>query len=169
ISGTADFYKWTRNTLIPELIVGKWYNGDQPFGLRGFLNDRVNRIMGYGILRQVRIKERSCNVDKRVKSLTEVCRSHSNIIFEDKKSYEPGWKVEAQNDTNDEYRYRTSKELNGLPFWAIRDVYGGGGYVFPLRGTPEKLKEEIFASKKVIGLMNGLELCLLNFLCIMHR
>ncbi|GBM05889.1 hypothetical protein AVEN_172355-1, partial [Araneus ventricosus] len=57
ITSTADFYKWTRNTLIPELIVGKWYNGDQPFGLRGFLNDRVNRIMGYGILRQVRIKE----------------------------------------------------------------------------------------------------------------
>ncbi|GIY29651.1 polycystic kidney disease protein 1-like 2 [Caerostris darwini] len=148
ISGTADFYKWTRNILVPELIVGKWYNGDQPFGLRGFLNDRVNRIMGYGILRQVRIKERSCNVDKRVKSLTEVCRGHSNILFEDKKSYEPGWKVEAQNDTNDEYRYRTSKELNGLPFWAIRDVYGGGGYVFPLRGTHEKLKEEIFHLEK---------------------
>ncbi|GBM99940.1 Polycystin-2 [Araneus ventricosus] len=90
----------------------------------------------------------SCNVDKRVKSLTEVCRSHSNLIFEDKKSYEPGWKALAQNDTNDEYRYRTSKELNGLPFWAIRDVYGGGGYVFPLRGTPEKLKEEIFRLEK---------------------
>uniref|UniRef100_A0A2L2YFJ8 Polycystic kidney disease protein 1-like 2 n=1 Tax=Parasteatoda tepidariorum TaxID=114398 RepID=A0A2L2YFJ8_PARTP len=148
ITSTADFYKWTREVLVPELIVGKWYNGDQPFGLRGFLNDRVNRIMGYGVLRQVRIKERSCNVDKRVKSITEVCRSQSSIIHEDKKSYEPGWKVEAMNDTNDEYRYRRAKELNGLPFWAIRDVYGGGGYVFPLRGTPEKLKEEIFRLEK---------------------
>lgn len=52
------------------------------------------------------------------------------------------------NDTNDEYRYRSSKELNGLPFWAIRDVYGGGGYVFPLRGTHEKLKEEMFRLEK---------------------
>ncbi|XP_054719265.1 polycystic kidney disease 2-like 2 protein [Uloborus diversus] len=148
ITSTADFYKWTREVLIPELIVGKWYNGDQPFGLRGFLSDRVNRIMGYGMLRQVRIKERSCNVDRRVKTLTEVCRSHSNIIYEDKQSYEPGWKVLARNDTNDEYRYRTSKELNGLPFWAIRDVYSGGGYVFPLRGTHEKLKEEMFHLEK---------------------
>lgn len=83
-----------------------------------------------------------------MRSVVEACRSHTNIIYEEKKSFEPGWKVIAQNDTNDEYRYRTSKELDGLPFFATRDMYSGGGYLFPLRGTPEKLQQEMFRLEK---------------------
>lgn len=47
-------WTWLRTSLVPGLRVPKWYNGDPPIGLRGFLADRSNRLMGYGTLRQVR-------------------------------------------------------------------------------------------------------------------
>lgn len=53
VKSTEDFYDWISKTFIPELMVGPWYNNYQPYGLRGFMNDRVNRLMGYGVLRQV--------------------------------------------------------------------------------------------------------------------
>ena len=53
VKSTEDLYDWISKTFIPELMVGPWYNSYQPYGLRGFMNDRVNRLMGYGVLRQV--------------------------------------------------------------------------------------------------------------------
>ena len=40
-------------TLIPNVRVQNWYNNKPPYGLRGYLDDRVNRIIGYAIIRQV--------------------------------------------------------------------------------------------------------------------
>ncbi|UYV63032.1 hypothetical protein LAZ67_2002892 [Cordylochernes scorpioides] len=138
IGSTAQFWNWTRQVLIPEILVGKWYNGDQPFGLRGFLDDRVNRMMGYGVLRQIRVKAR------KYLFLEYRKMGYANLLGEDRDSYTPGWQpLNSSLDVRDEYHYRTSKELNGLPFWAQLDVYGGGGYVFPIRGTHESLEQEM--------------------------
>lgn len=56
IKNAEQFWKWSREVLVPNLKAGPWYNGGQPFGLRGFLEDRVNRIMGFASLRQVRAR-----------------------------------------------------------------------------------------------------------------
>ncbi|XP_023225224.1 uncharacterized protein LOC111626157 [Centruroides sculpturatus] len=149
IGSTASFWKWAREGLIPELLVGKWYNGDQPFGLRGFIDDRVNRLMGYGVLRQVRIKPNSCKVEEIMKNVSKTCRGYSRMVDEDKRSYQKGWKKLSEDDgVVDEYHYRSSSELDGLPFFGKLDVYGGGGYVVPLRGSREQLKEELYRLEK---------------------
>jgi len=54
-----DYFNWMNNTAIPSLRADNWYNGKQPVGLRGFLDDRVSRIIGYATLRQLRIKKGS--------------------------------------------------------------------------------------------------------------
>lgn len=41
-----QWWLWVNNTLIPNVRVQNWYNGDPPYGLRGYLDDRVNRIIG---------------------------------------------------------------------------------------------------------------------------
>ena len=51
----SDFWSWVDNTMITSLRAGPWYNGDQPYGQRGYLHDRVSRLMGYAVMRQVRI------------------------------------------------------------------------------------------------------------------
>ena len=40
--------------------VQPWYNGREPYGLKGYLNDRVNRLIGYAIVRQVREEMGTC-------------------------------------------------------------------------------------------------------------
>ena len=39
---------------MPNVRVQNWYNGDPPYGLRGYLDDRSNRLIGWSVLRQVR-------------------------------------------------------------------------------------------------------------------
>lgn len=249
VKSSQDLWNWIQKTLVPELLVGPWYNTKQPYGLRGFLNDRVNRMMGYGVLRQVRIRERNnCKVvsgiKKSLSSDREVrCRKFSSMIYEDRKSYSKGWnhpnmihqlneqqklpsssggvatflsagtgasstssfslndsyttdnnrekkynslentalkmmrekeeempegddesivddpeteesqepieesiitRIEGEEDlfilnpsksSKNEWSYRKPSELDGLPFWGLLDMYSGGGYLVPLKGS----------------------------------
>ena len=41
-----QWWMWVNHTLIPNVRVQNWYNGAPPYGLRGYLDDRVNRIIG---------------------------------------------------------------------------------------------------------------------------
>jgi hypothetical protein len=38
-----DWWTWFDKTLLPNVRVQNWYNNDPPYGLRGYLDDRVNR------------------------------------------------------------------------------------------------------------------------------
>ena len=60
IGDVNDWYFWLENTLIPNVRVQRWYNGNPPYGLRGYLDDRVNRLIGYAIVRQVREELGTC-------------------------------------------------------------------------------------------------------------
>ena len=55
MSSIDHFWLWIHNTAKPALRAQDWYNGDLPIGQRGFLWDRTSRIMGYAVLRQLRI------------------------------------------------------------------------------------------------------------------
>lgn len=93
-------------------------------------------MMGYGVLRQVRVKPNTCQVEDRLTRLTTQCRSFSNVINEDRKSYKVGWSYESEmsyineslpmsrsgrlnpsKSKKDEWNYRKPSELDGLPFW----------------------------------------------------
>lgn len=153
-----DMWRWTNTTLIPSLLIGDWYNGYKPLGLRGFMNDHVNRMMGYGVLRQVRIKPNTCEIEHHFEGLIKRCRAFSNIINEDRMSYLVGWRGESEQSyvneslplskkgflnpsasKKDEWNYRSPKELDGLPFIGKLDMYSGGGYVLPLKGSRQDL------------------------------
>ena len=56
MSSIANFWFWVHTTAKPALRAQTWYNGDLPIGQRGFLGDRTSRIMGYAVLRQLRIE-----------------------------------------------------------------------------------------------------------------
>ena len=73
IRTSNDWWDWAHNTFISELRAQAWYNGQPPFGLRGYIGDKTNRIIGYPLLRQVRVIPNSCRVDYRVHSITQEC------------------------------------------------------------------------------------------------
>ncbi|VDN16768.1 unnamed protein product [Dibothriocephalus latus] len=57
INSISHFWQWVREYLVPGLRAQRWYNGEPPIGLRGFLADRVSRIMGFATMRQLRTRE----------------------------------------------------------------------------------------------------------------
>ncbi|RWS14806.1 polycystic kidney disease protein 1-like protein 2-like protein [Dinothrombium tinctorium] len=169
IKTSKDLWHWINATLIHELRIGRWYNGYQAYGLRGFLNDKVNRMMGYAVLRQVRVKEETCTINNLMGQVLSPeitkCRSYSNVIYEDRKSYGKSWTklsltssegvitklpgdesitlVNPSRSKKSEWEYRRSSELDGLPFWGKLDVYSGGGYVMPLKGSQKELNKRL--------------------------
>lgn len=56
IDKIEDFWNWTINQLSYELRAETWYNGKQPYGLAGYINDFNSRMIGYATLRQKRIQ-----------------------------------------------------------------------------------------------------------------
>ena len=237
VKTTDDLWTWMKTTLIPELYVGRWYNNHQPYGLRGFLNDRTNRMMGFPVLRQVRIREQSnCIISPGVQNFLypdrQYCRKFSGLIHEDRKNYGKAWteiettavhdstskktsspyflsmdrasldresmvnasssllflhdknssflaanlpspasmddeiKYEDEESIDDvsivtripgedfvilnpskssktEWMYRKSSELDGLPFWGVLDMYSGGGYLVPLKGSRKSITDHL--------------------------
>lgn len=63
------------------------------------------------------------------------CVGEYSILNEDTSYYLPGWK-EPGNLTSDAcpipWRYQTSWELDGIPFWGHKAVYNGGGFTADL-------------------------------------
>ena len=49
-------WNWIQSGLVKSLRADRWYNNEPPVGQRGFIRDRVSRIMGYANVRQVRVK-----------------------------------------------------------------------------------------------------------------
>ncbi|TPP62406.1 hypothetical protein FGIG_02447, partial [Fasciola gigantica] len=139
-----DFNNWVRQTLIPGLRAKRWYNRDPPLYQRGFLKDRSDRIIGYGLMRQVRTKPNSCNVYDKMKPMVKNCYSTYDLLQQDKQSYGNGWIPfngnSKQNNSSPEFTYTSQSDLHGIPYMGDVTWYSGGGYVFLLRGTEDEMQ-----------------------------
>ncbi len=56
IESPNDFWTWLIAKLSVGLRANEWYNNGQPFGLAGFINDFSSRMVGFAMLRQLRVK-----------------------------------------------------------------------------------------------------------------
>ncbi|XP_047471507.1 polycystic kidney disease protein 1-like 2 [Penaeus chinensis] len=142
------------NGLFPKLRADVLYNGKPPYGLRGFLNDHSNRIMGYATIRQVRVREFTCRVPSVMLNVTRNCSGYSLNQLEDTAHYCRGWTaltpetVKSLSCQVPEFRYTTQADLKNNPVWGYRDTYGGGGYVIHLTGKTEDLLQNLKSLQK---------------------
>eukprot|EP00094_Tigriopus_californicus_P011733 TCALIF_11336-PA protein Name:"Similar to lov-1 Location of vulva defective 1 (Caenorhabditis elegans)" AED:0.02 eAED:0.02 QI:96/0.94/0.83/1/0.71/0.80/36/119/3138 len=149
IVSSNDWWDWAHSTIVEELRAQPYYNGQTPFGLRGFIGDKVHRIMGYGILRQVRVVPNSCRVDKRIFNITQECAQASAFIDEDHKDYCNAWAestaltMNLPSCQNEAFKYVDAETLDSLPYNAGMDLYGGGGYVHRLNKGNDRIKEDL--------------------------
>lgn len=120
-----------------------YYNDDPATPLqRGFISDRVNRLMGFAVLRQVRVKPSkmvaipaitfqllhkiiidSCTIYDRMASMSKQCHAFSSIVNEDRSNYGPGWDKTKVDEDRPEYQYKSPMDLNTLPTTGTLDVY----------------------------------------------
>ena len=59
---------------------GPLYNGQPPYGYRGYVGDLTQRMMGFATLRQVRIKRNTCRVAPEVQNLTRECAQNTGLV-----------------------------------------------------------------------------------------
>nr|XP_040566802.1 polycystic kidney disease 2-like 2 protein [Lepeophtheirus salmonis] len=169
VTNTVEWWKWAHSTILPKLRASNFYNGKPPFGLRGFLDDQVNRIMGYATLRQIRVKPNSCRVSPIVSNLTRNCAPAANIFFEDSRHYCDNW-AERTDLTFDlpscqrpEFRYENASSLQSLSYNAIMDTYSGGGYVVHLKGSSAKISHTLLLLQDLNWINNHTRAVFLEF------
>jgi len=148
VRNETRFWNWTRSVMIPELKIGEDYAGKKPRGKeKNFIQDRVHLLLGNGIMRQVRIREKNtCRVPKVMKNVTRDCHKFANIIYEENRDFGLGWDptLATKRPFNlKEYRYRSASSLDSYPFWGDISWYGGGGYVLDLKGSRARLISEM--------------------------
>eukprot|EP00095_Tigriopus_kingsejongensis_P009158 maker-scaffold798_size95657-snap-gene-0.28 protein:Tk09158 transcript:maker-scaffold798_size95657-snap-gene-0.28-mRNA-1 annotation:"polycystic kidney disease protein 1-like 2-like" len=150
IRDVNEWYYWLEHTLLPNVRVQRWYNGRPPYGLRGYLDDRVNRIIGYAIVRQVREELGTCRTAKVVRDTVEHCTGNGGLSTEDGRDWCLGW-IPSTNDNctkSKEFEYTNSSELQSVSHASAIRTYGGGGYILRLTGFIEELNDKIATLKR---------------------
>ncbi|CAL8108414.1 unnamed protein product [Calicophoron daubneyi] len=142
-----QFYVWVEKNLIPGLRASRWYNNDPQIYQRGYLADRTDRIIGYCLMRQLRVRSDSCIVVNKMRPLFKDCYASYDISTQDEEPYGVGW-TDFQgdlysNNSSPEYWYHTSSQLNGMVYLGDVSWYAGGGYVHALRGSKEEMLTKI--------------------------
>lgn len=136
------------NTLAVGLRANTWYNGRQPYGLAGYTNDFVSRMVGYGLMRQIRVSNGSCSVASQMSPHIHFCESDYNLFVEEKNKYGFGWSTfnssytppHGMQQIYNAFQFQDSSSLNGFPYTGEYTTYPGDGYVYELRGSLKFIK-----------------------------
>ena len=136
---TDHLWRYVHNEVMDEIRTQRWYNGMPPYGLRGFLNDKSNRIIGYPILRQIRSARFVCEVTPPMNLFIRECNGEQNILYEDDVNYCAGWVSQNASLSSlcdyPEFKYESGTDLQTFEFQGRVSTYGAGGYVTRLAGT----------------------------------
>lgn len=93
VRDSNQWWVWLHTTLLPNVRVQNWYNEDPPYGLRGYMDDRVNRIIGYAMVRQVREQAGTCRSPLLMRDYVGACTGDMQLPFdEDYRTFCMGWK-----------------------------------------------------------------------------
>ena len=116
VKDANEWWYWLEATLKSNVRVQQWYNGKQAYGLKGYMNDRVNRLIGYAIVRQVRERLGTCKPDDIMTDVIKGCTGDGGLDVEDDKDYCLNWILKSNRegfvcDEQEEYQYTTAGEL----------------------------------------------------------
>ena len=147
MNSTDNLWNFIQSRLMEEVRAQRWYNDQPPYGLRGFLNDKANRIIGYPILRQVRNKRFVCEVTTPMDGIIKECSGSNYIENEDTIDYCATWHS-LKNSTDDscrfpEFKYETGTKLQTFTQVGRLSYYGPGGYVIRLQGTRSQILKRL--------------------------
>ncbi|XP_071105701.1 polycystin-1-like [Haliotis cracherodii] len=149
IHNAEEYWKWARSGMVNAVRASSYYNKDPPLMLRGFIGDKVSRMMGFATMRQLRVEPGLCETIDVMQTVITECNEAYSLFSESKGSFAPDWKPLGVNETaRMEYSYRTASDLNGYPYLGLLEVYGGGGYVVELRGSKTTLENKMLELEK---------------------
>jgi hypothetical protein len=96
-------------------------------------------------MRQLRIKSCLCSLG----AMNLTCDYDYTLLNEEKNSFEPGWlnttTVMNNSTIQQAFQYKTSNQLGTYSYAGDHGTYGGGGYVYELRGSLSDIRSNISA------------------------
>ncbi|XP_063710414.1 uncharacterized protein LOC134838971 isoform X2 [Symsagittifera roscoffensis] len=136
------YWDYLIDHFAPKMYSNEWYNGDRPLGLYQYFADKINLVIGYSVVRQIRIRKHLCMPYKIGRhNISRECNPPFAAEFEDRGRYGPGWvRFDANNPYHilrEEYRYIDAEEIDGHPFWGQSATYPGGGFLVRLDGNKQ--------------------------------
>ncbi|CAF1602837.1 unnamed protein product, partial [Adineta ricciae] len=128
ITTIEQYWSWLESSFVLNLRAQHWYNDDQPYFLNGFINDKSNRLIGWAIMRQLRVKSNLCSNQKFI----DVCAYDYNFWYEEKRSFGVEWKNETNGRSNSlidrAFQYQSGEEY---------------GYVYEFHGRLSDLQNNL--------------------------
>jgi len=137
-----DYWNWLENSFVENILAQKWYNNDPPRNLSGFVNDKTNRILGWAMMRQLRIKTELCQTQ-----IISICEPDYSFVNEEKSSFEPGWINQTTKISNSSinlaFIYQNGNEIDSNIIVGEYATYDSGGYIYEFRGRLSDLQNNI--------------------------
>uniref|UniRef100_T1INT4 EF-hand domain-containing protein n=1 Tax=Strigamia maritima TaxID=126957 RepID=T1INT4_STRMM len=120
-----------------------------------------NKLLGYPRLRQIRVKNDSCEVADDFKNAINVCYDVYSPSAEDERPF-------SDNNTGETdasaWEYQTGEDLENMIYFGKLATYSGGGAVQDLNGdSVEKNKKIIDALKQKVWLQRGTRVLFFDF------
>ncbi|XP_046581985.1 LOW QUALITY PROTEIN: uncharacterized protein LOC124289408 [Haliotis rubra] len=137
ISTIPDYWNWLNTTFIPAMYATHYSNNTEitDWQDRACINDHQTRRVGVARLRQMRVKEDTCTIQPKMKTLINHCRDEYGWTDDDTKPYLPQWQIIPEENKTDSKKWKTpwvyqsSVKLANAPYVATIATYKGGGYV----------------------------------------
>ncbi|CAF1143554.1 unnamed protein product [Rotaria sordida] len=155
INSLNTWWNYCDGVLLKGLYAQTWYNNKNlTWREKLTTGSRVSMRVGAPRIRQLRVKENSCRVHRRVKHIIKHCRDDYNWFDDDTKDYTPRWEkvlnktaIKIIDESNNETKrcktpwcYQSSVRTKSGPLKALYKTYKGGGYVVSLGRTYEKAR-----------------------------
>uniref|UniRef100_A0A8C1WCB6 Polycystic kidney disease 2-like 1 n=1 Tax=Cyprinus carpio TaxID=7962 RepID=A0A8C1WCB6_CYPCA len=145
---------WT-NPLLDSLYWTKWYNDEPlPNENQSFIYYE-NMLLGVPRIRQLKVKNNSCNVHKDFQQEIAECFD----VYSDKKEDNSAFGL--INGTA--WQYHSEKEIKGSSHWGLLTTYSGAGYYQDLAKTKEDSAAILMDLKDNLWLNRGTRVLFIDF------
>jgi hypothetical protein len=164
INTIDQYWTWLDTIFLNKIRAQTWYNGQAPRNLSGYLDDKTNRLLGWPILRQLRVSNHSCPPSTRTLILT-ADQQHPPCVFdysffdEERRHFESNWTLPSSSSsssssfnsstlnhsttTRKAFQYEDNERLRTQVYWAPHHSYDSGGYVYEFRGRLRELRSNL--------------------------
>ena len=133
--------------FAPKLRIKLSGNGTERENITGFISDRTNRLIGWVILRQLRVKSEPCQKESNA-TLKAICFGDFHDENEDRDSFLPGW-ISIKGSQFDgkhfpkAFQYQSGDKSQTGSYAGELTRYPAGGYIVELRGSLKSVRNNL--------------------------
>ena len=152
VNSVENLWNWIKNDFSPKIRNNPWYNKNIDYDLDGYIGDFTSRMIGYAIMRQVRVNNNSCIVSSRFKNIDSCYQMNLET-----KDYSINWasfnssfipNIDMIN-TYKSFQHMSASSLDNYPYITGLNTYLGDGYVFNLTGSLNELQSNLILLQKL--------------------